>query len=59
MKARVFKFCIHLQRVEIYCVKEKQDTVINFAFFFHLSFSPSVIQMFDIRKFVSNISQKL
>ena len=40
--ARVFKFCIHLERGQVYCGKENQDAVINFCLlfpfcFFHLS----------------------
>ena len=33
MNASVFKFYIHLQRVEVYCLKEKPGTVIQFACF--------------------------
>ena len=35
MRVRVFKFCISLQRVELYVVKENHDAEIYFAFFFH------------------------
>ena len=38
--ARVFKFCIHLERGHVSCGKENQDSVINFCLlfpFFHLS----------------------
>ena len=31
--ARVFKFCIHLERGQVYCGKENQDAVINFCIF--------------------------
>ena len=34
MRAKVFKFCIHLLRVEVYCVKENNNAEIYFAFFF-------------------------
>ena len=40
MGATVFKFYIHVHRVESYCVKENQEAEIYFAFllpFFHLS----------------------
>ena len=37
----VFKLCIHLQRVKVYCVQEDHDAGIYFAFFFHFSFSIS------------------
>ena len=57
MRARVFKFCIHLHRVELESVKEKQDTV-NFAIFTPFRF-PSVTHVQDIGKFVSKISQEL
>ena len=33
-RVRVFKFCIHLEMGQIYGVKENQDAVPNFAFFF-------------------------
>ena len=36
----VFKFCIHLERCQVYCGKENEDAVINFCHlcpFFHLS----------------------
>ena len=36
IRARVFIFCIHLQRVEVYCVKEDHDAEFFFSFF-HLS----------------------
>ena len=45
LKARIFKFCIRLQKIEVYSAKEKQDTVINFAFFFCLFLFPCVTQM--------------
>ena len=32
--ASVFKFCIHLERGQVYCVKENQDSVINFCLLF-------------------------
>ena len=32
--ARVFKFCIHLERGQVYCWKENQDAVINFCLLF-------------------------
>ena len=43
MRARVFKFWIHLQRIKIYQVKEAQDTMIYFAV--SLFLFPSVTQM--------------
>ena len=36
--ARVFKFCIHLERGQVYFGKENQDSVINFCLLFHFSF---------------------
>ena len=36
--ARVFKFCIHLERGQVYCGKENQDAVINFCLLFPFSF---------------------
>ena len=32
--ARVFKFCIHLERGQEYCEKENQDSMINFCLLF-------------------------
>ena len=34
MRARVFKFCIHLEKGPVYCGKENQDAVINFCILF-------------------------
>ena len=53
MRAKVFKFCIHIESDQVYCGKENQDVVINFAFFFHFSISHSNV------KFMSKISQEL
>ena len=39
MRARVFKFCLHLAKGQVNCGKENQDAVINF---FHFSFFQSV-----------------
>ena len=36
MRAKVFKFYIHLHGVDVYCVKEKHDAEIYFALFFYL-----------------------
>ena len=54
---RVFKFCLHLERGQVYCGKENQDGVINFC----LSFSifPSLTPLQYMGKFVSKISQEL
>ena len=43
MRAKVFKFCIHLEHGQAYCGKENQDAEINFClfpfFFFSISHS--------------------
>ena len=43
VRTKVFKFCTHLLRVEVYCVKENNNAEIYFAFFFpflaHLSYA--------------------
>ena len=44
MRAKVFKFCIHLESGQVYCGKENQDAEINFCrlfpvFFFSISHS--------------------
>ena len=41
MRARVFKFCIHHQRVKVYCEKVNHDAKIYFAFFSFFSISHS------------------
>ena len=33
-RASIFKFCVHLQRIGVYCVKENHSAKISFAFFF-------------------------
>ena len=38
VRARVFKFCIHLQTVEVDRVKENHNSKIYFAFSFHFFF---------------------
>ena len=38
MRARVFKFCIHLERGQVYYGKKPKMLWLFFAFFFHLSF---------------------
>ena len=40
---RVFKFYIHVERGQVYCEKENQDSVINFALFFLFSISHSSV----------------
>ena len=39
MRAKVFKFCIHLHRVEVNCVKANHDAEIYFALFFFFFFT--------------------
>ena len=34
MRVRVFKLCVYLQRVKVYCLQVNQDAIIYFAFFF-------------------------
>ena len=56
MRARVLKFCIHIQRVEQYCVKENHDAEIYFAFLY-LFFSSSHSNV-CIGKFVKITNQR-
>ena len=42
MKAKVFKFCIHIERSQVYCGKENQDAEINFCLFFPFFFFVSI-----------------
>ena len=39
MRARVGKFCIHLEKGQVYCGKENQNAVINFCLLFPFSIS--------------------
>ena len=44
MRAKVFKFCIHIESGQVYCEKENHDTEINFCLlfaFFRFSISHS------------------
>ena len=50
-ESQSLNFCIHLQRVEVYCVKENHYAVIYFAFFTFLFFFPSLIPVECIGKF--------
>ena len=34
MRAKVFKFCVHLESGQVYCGKENQDAEINFYLLF-------------------------
>ena len=36
MRAKVFKFCIHLESGQLYCGKENQDAEINFCLLFSI-----------------------
>ena len=54
LRARVFKFCIHIESGQVYCGTENK-TDIYFAFFFF----PSLTPMLYIGKFVTDISQEL
>ena len=54
--ASVFKFCVHLQVGKVYCVNEKEDADLYFAFFFNFSFLPSVahiihMDIFSVKDF--------
>ena len=42
IRARFFKFCMHLERVEVYCVKENHGAEVNFPFFFSFFFPFSI-----------------
>ena len=57
MRARVFKFCIHMESGRVYCGTENKTAEIYFAFFFLFSISHS--NVIYIGKFVTNISQEL
>ena len=43
IRAKVFKFCIHLESGQVYCGKENQDAEINFCLLF--SIFPSLTPM--------------
>ena len=59
VEARVFRFCIHLEDGQVYCVKENQGANIYFAFFLNFSFltiSHSYVMHMDIfrQRFLRN-----
>ena len=48
MRDRVFKFCTHFEKGQVYCGKENQDAVVNFCLlfqFFLFSISHSSIHI--------------
>ena len=45
MRARVFKFCIHLESGQLYGGKENQDAEINFCLLFPFLLFPSLTPM--------------
>ena len=45
MSVRVFKFCIHLERVAVYNLKENDDAKIYFAFLLPFPFFPSQVSI--------------
>ena len=55
MRARVFKFCIHIEGGQVYCGTENKTEIYS-AFFFLFSITHSNVIH---RKFVTNISQEL
>ena len=71
MRARFFKFCIHLEKGQVYSGKENQDSVINFCllfpFFLFQSLTPMDICVIDfsgttaprILKFGTNVGYDL
>ena len=57
MRAKVFKFCIHLESGQVYCGKESQDAEINFCFLFpFLLFSISHSNVIHREIFVKDFS---
>ena len=58
--AFVFKFCVHLQMVKVYCVNENQDAHPLFAFFIQmLNFSFCHSYIIHMGILLSKISQQL
>ena len=56
MRAKVFKFCIHLESGQVYCGKENQDAEINFCllfpfFFFSISHSNVIHREICVKDF--------
>ena len=47
---KVFKFCIHLLQIKLYCVKENNDADIYFTFFFPFLLSSISHSMSNIFK---------
>ena len=59
VRARVFKFCIHLENGQVYCVKENQNAEIYFCLFPFSFFYICHSNLILLGKFVSKISQEL
>ena len=57
-ESQSFKLCIHLQRVEKYCVQESHGAGIYFAFIFSFVYLAHQC-IYCIRKFMSEISREL
>ena len=59
MRARVFKFLIHLESGQVYCGTENQDAEIYIYHLFPFFLFSSLTPVKYIGKFVSKISQEL
>ena len=46
--ASVFKYSVHLQVCQVYCVNENKDAKAHFGFFFNFSFCHSYITHMDV-----------
>ena len=64
MRARVFKFCIHWERGQVYCGKENQDAVIKFCllfpvFLFSISHSSVIHREICVKDFSGNTAPRI
>ena len=64
MRARVFKFCIHLEKGQVYCGKENQDAVINFCilfpiFLFSISHSSVIHREICVKNFSGTTAPRI
>ena len=64
MRARIFKFCLHLEKGQICCRKENQDAVINFCllfpfFLFSISHSNAIHREICVKDFSGTTAPRI
>ena len=58
-RAKVFKFCIHLHRVEVYCVKEINNAEIHFAIFSPFLYLSLQFNIFCVKHFSGTTAPRI